>query len=104
MPGVWEFPGGKCEPGESPEAATVRECREEVGIDIVIDRLDRRIIHRYPHGLIELSYFHTRPGRPDAEPDPDSGFVWVPAKDLATRRFPEANEAVIADLARSAGK
>ena len=34
MPGVWEFPGGKCEPGESPASATVRECLEEAGLTL----------------------------------------------------------------------
>jgi 8-oxo-dGTP diphosphatase len=103
MPGVWEFPGGKCEPGESPELATARECLEEVGFAVIVDRLDRRVVQRYPHGLIELSYFHCRPESPDAEPHPASGFVWVAAGDLSGRRFPEANEAVILDLSRRAG-
>ena len=56
MAGVWEFPGGKCEPGESPEAAAARECLEEVGVAVVVGRLRARIVHRYPHGLVELSY------------------------------------------------
>ncbi|WP_435015685.1 (deoxy)nucleoside triphosphate pyrophosphohydrolase [Tundrisphaera sp. TA3] len=101
MPGVWEFPGGKCEPGETPEAATARECREEVGMVIRVGRLDRTITHRYPHGLVELSYFHCRPESAECEPAPDSGFLWVAARDLAHRRFPEANEGLIADLACS---
>ena len=102
MPGVWEFPGGKCESGESPEAATARECREEVGLDVTVGRLDRTIVHRYPHGLVELSYFHCMPNPIDAEPDPNSGFVWVQARDLSSRRFPNANEGIVSDLGRSA--
>ena len=44
--GYWEFPGGKCEPGESPDVATARECLEEVGLRVVVDRLRARFVHR----------------------------------------------------------
>lgn len=100
MPGVWEFPGGKSEPGESPEEATGRECREEIGVDVVVGRLLRRVVHRYPHGLVELFYHEAILEPADAEPAPDSGFVWVDGPDLSDHRFPEANEAMIAELAR----
>src|SRR3954470_23095922 len=68
MAGVWEFPGGKCEPGESPESATARECLEEVGVRVEVTRLRSRFVHRYPHGLIELSYYNCRTTDPAAEP------------------------------------
>ena len=98
MAGYWEFPGGKCEPGESPEAATSRECREEIGLDVAVGRMIRRVVHRYPHGLVELYYYE---GTLEAgEPAPGSGFVWVDGTALPGYRFPEANEALIADLAR----
>jgi 8-oxo-dGTP diphosphatase len=99
MAGVWEFPGGKCEPGESPECATVRECFEEVGIAVAIDRLRERIVHRYPHGLVELLYYDCRTVDPDAEPIEDSGFRWVAAGDLRGYTFPGANGPVVAALA-----
>ena len=101
MAGYWEFPGGKCEPDESPEAATARECLEEVGIGVVVGELVHQVVHRYPHGLVELNYFLCATRPVDAEPSEASGFVWVLAGDLPGYRFPEANDVVIADLAAS---
>ena len=101
MPGFWEFPGGKVEPGETPAEATVRECREEVGLIVAVGRLDRRTVYDYPHGRVELFYFHAWPTDPLAEPAAGSGFHWVPAADLPGYPFPPANEALIADLARA---
>ncbi len=102
MPGVWEFPGGKAEAGESPESATARECREEVGVGVTVGPLIRRVVHRYPHGLVELNYFRCRFEAEGDEPSADSGFVWVAAADLPGYPFPEANEAIVEALAREA--
>ena len=102
MAGYWEFPGGKSEPGESPESATVRECLEEVGVAVRAVEQVRQVVHRYPHGLVELNYFRCMLESPESEPAEGSGFRWVPARDLPGYRFPEANDAVIADLAREA--
>jgi 8-oxo-dGTP diphosphatase len=102
MAGYWEFPGGKCEPGESPEAATARECLEEVGVAVVVGGLVHQVIHQYPHGLVELNYFQCATRKVNAEPEAGSGFVWTLATDLPDFRFPEANGVVIAVLAASA--
>jgi 8-oxo-dGTP diphosphatase len=102
MPGYWEFPGGKADPGESPEATVIRECREEVGVAIVPTRLRRVIVHRYPHGLVELSFFDCETADPHAEPTPGSGFRWVDARDLAGYTFPGANDPIVAELAAEA--
>lgn len=99
MPGFWEFPGGKVEPGETPAEATARECREEVGLCVVVGRLNRRLTYQYPHGLVDLWYFHARPSDPVAEPNPSSGFRWVSAVDLPRYPFPPANEDLVAALA-----
>jgi mutator protein MutT len=101
--GYWEFPGGKCEPGESPAQATARECFEEIGLHIVVGRLRRTVIHRYTHGLVELFFHDCMTEEPDAEPDPATGFRWVPIEQLASLRFPEANEVILDELAREWG-
>lgn len=100
--GYWEFPGGKCEPGESPARATRRECYEETGLAVVVGSLRRISTYRYPHGFVELHFFDCITEEPLAEPDADSGFVWIKARELLSLRFPEANEAVLDDLAGAA--
>jgi mutator protein MutT len=100
MAGYWEFPGGKCEPGESPAAATARECREEAGLDVSVGRLRREVEHRYPHGWVRLSYYDCVTKLPDAEPEPVTGFRWLAAGALAGLPFPEANEPILHELAQ----
>src|SRR3954453_12590037 len=74
MPGVWEFPGGKCEPGETPEQATVRECREETGLAILPGRLRTRLAYRSPHAWVELFYFDCTTADPTVDPSVETGF------------------------------
>jgi 8-oxo-dGTP diphosphatase len=97
--GYWEFPGGKCEPGEAPDQATARECLEEIGLRVVVGPLRRVTTHRYPHGLVELFFYDCTTEDPAAEPADGSGFEWVPAGQLNSLQFPEANELVVAELA-----
>ncbi len=104
MPGLWEFPGGKCEAGESPESAVVRECREETGLAVSPKSLRRRVEHVYPHGHVELYYFDCEPDDPAIEPDPSGGFAWVAASELPGLAFPEANGPVLRELAEAFGR
>jgi mutator protein MutT len=96
--GYWEFPGGKCEPGESPAQAAVRECLEETGLAVVVVRLRRVIEHHYPHGHVRLHFFDCIPEDHQAEPAGGSGCRWVRAAELLHLRFPEANEPVLREL------
>ncbi|AMV40097.1 (deoxy)nucleoside triphosphate pyrophosphohydrolase [Planctomyces sp. SH-PL62] len=96
--GYWEFPGGKVEPGETPEQTTVRECLEETGLVVVATSLRAVIEHVYPHGRVRLHFFDCAPADPSAQPDPEHGCRWVPADELSRYRFPEANEPILAQL------
>jgi mutator protein MutT len=102
MAGVWEFPGGKCESGESPRAAAIRECREELGFEVEVVGLRKQVTHQYPHGLVELSFFDCRPADSTVEPRASTGFRWVDARALKGLQFPGANESVLEELSREA--
>lgn len=95
MGGKWEFPGGKVEAGESPQAALKREIREEFGVDIIVGELICKKCHRYPDVIIRLSaYYATTKDKIEKSTDHDQ-LVWVLANrfnkfDLAEADLPVA--------------
>lgn len=96
--GCAEFPGGKCEPQECPSDCAVRECFEETGLTVIAERRLDTIGFAYAHGAVELHFWLCRPvGKIEAD---HHGFRWVPAKQLTSLSFPEANRPIIEQLAR----
>ena len=57
---LWEFVGGKVEPGETKEQALIRECREELAVSVVVGDIFMDVIHEYPDITVHLSLFHAR--------------------------------------------
>ena len=102
LAGYAEFPGGKCLPDESPEDCAVRECHEESGLIVTVDRLLLRREHRYPHATVDLHFILCRPTEAISVSDEHRGFRWVPHDQLALLKFPEANESLIQMLTDSA--
>jgi 8-oxo-dGTP diphosphatase len=96
MPGFSEFPGGKCDPGELPMQAVVRECLEEMGVPIQVLGPRLQTKHHYPHGLVELHFFDCRAiGEAELKPP----FEWKTVMELGALTFPEANAELLKDLA-----
>lgn len=63
---LWEFVGGKVEPGETREQALIRECREELAITVVPREIFMEVTHQYPDLTVHLTLFHT--DLPEGEP------------------------------------
>ncbi len=99
LPGLAEFPGGKCLAGEAPEQCVIREVREETGLDVVAVGLRQEVRHEYEHARLRLSFFDCQALLPDQEPRPP--FHWTPRGKLAQLRFPEANAGLITALVDS---
>ena len=82
--GLWEFPGGKIEPGETPEEALARECREELALEIENPTVLRSVVHRYPEKTVRLLLVECSV-RPGSVPVPQEGqsVAWIRPADLA---------------------
>lgn len=94
--GLWEFPGGKVETGETVETALGRELLEELGIVVVTARPLIKVQHDYPDKQVlldvwEVSVFTGEPHGAEGQP-----LAWVSARELADYDFPAANQPVVA--------
>lgn len=102
LAGTWEFPGGKCHPGESLEDSLIREIREELGVGCTVGSEIFRTVHTYPERQVALHFFAcTLAG--DPSPQLGQEMRWVARPELATLEFPPADEELIRKLMQGAG-
>jgi A/G-specific adenine glycosylase len=96
--GLWEFPGGKPEPGEPLEAAVVREVGEEVGVEVEPGAKITAVEHAYSHFEITLHAFHCRYRAGTPRPLTCQEVTWVRPEELDRYAFPAANRRVLEQL------
>ena len=94
LEGLWEFPGGKCEPGEALDACLRREIVEELGVNAHVKQLLLSTSHTYDTRHIELHFFACDL---DADPHPRLGqeIRWAPRTELRELNFPPADAELI---------
>ena len=99
--GHWEFPGGKLEPGEDAAAAAVRECREELGLDVAVLEPLHHVEWSYPGARVAVDFLLCELRGALTEPRAAEGqqVRWADADDLSQLPFLPANAAVITLLA-----
>lgn len=98
--GLWEFPGGKVEPGESAEAALHRELEEELGCRVRVTQALAPFVHAYDWGRIELIPFLCELATGSAEPQAHehTALAWVVREDLQNYDLAPADVPVVRAL------
>jgi 8-oxo-dGTP diphosphatase len=97
LEGYWEFPGGKCEPGEADDACLSRELAEELGVTVTTSRLLQCVSHEYGDRTIELRFYACEIAG-DPAPLLDQEIRWVSRAELDTLQFPPADEELLRRL------
>jgi 8-oxo-dGTP diphosphatase len=97
LEGCWEFPGGKCDPGESHASCLEREMLEELDVSVTIGEKILSTAHEYPELVVELHFYACVL---NGEPRPMLGqdMRWVTRQDLRALDFPPADDELIARL------
>lgn len=98
LAGLWEFPGGKREPGETPEAALARELHEELGIDARVGAHLITVPQRYPDKRLRLDVRHVTRWTGVPRGREGQALAWVPPHKLASYAMPPADIPVVAAL------
>jgi mutator protein MutT len=96
--GLWEFPGGKREPGETFEQCLARELREELGVEAKIGGLFEEITHVYAEKTVHLKFFLCELSEGEPRPIGCAAVKWVGKPELADHGFPAADARLLDKL------
>ena len=100
---LWEFVGGKVEPGESREEALIRECREELGITVEPDSLFMEVEHEYPDITVRLSIFHAVISDGVPQKLEHNDIRWITVDEIEQYEFCPADKDILAKLKEEYG-
>ena len=98
LAGLWEFPGGKVDPGETPEEALVRELREELGIEARVGAPVIAVPQQYPDKRLCLDVRRIAAWQGTAKGLDGQALMWVPPENLSRYAMPDADRPVVAAL------
>tara|TARA_Y100000588_G_scaffold230490_1_gene244226 strand:+ start:864 stop:1271 length:408 start_codon:yes stop_codon:yes gene_type:complete len=98
LAGLWEFPGGKCEPEETLPECLQRELHEELGVVVNVRECVETLEHAYPEKVVKLSFFRCELVMGEPTGDEGQALAWIDAYELGDYEFPAADARLLEKL------
>ena len=95
---LWEFVGGKVEPGETMEEALIRECREELDVTVAVEDVFMEVTHEYPDLTVHLTLFHAKIVEGVPKKLEHNDIRWLTAEEIDRFPFCPADEEILKRL------
>ena len=100
---LWEFVGGKVEPGETKEQALIRECREELAITLSVGDMFMDVTHEYPDLTVHLTLFNATIAEGEPVMLEHNDIQWITPSEIANYEFCPADEEILAQITERYG-
>lgn len=101
---LWEFVGGKVEPGETREQALIRECREELDVTVRVGGIFMELVHEYPDLAVHLTLFHAGIAEGTPKLLEHQALRWLTVEEMDQYPFCPADQAILARLREQYGR
>jgi len=101
---LWEFVGGKVEPGETKAAALVRECREELAVELSVGDVFMEVSHEYPDLTVHLTLFHAAIAEGEPQKLEHNDIRWITPGDIPDYDFCPADVEILQKIMERQGK
>ena len=98
---LWEFVGGKVEPGETKEQALIRECREELAVTLSVCDVFMDVVHEYPDITVHLTVFNATIAKGVPQKLEHNDIKWITVSEIENHEFCPADEDVLAKIKKS---
>lgn len=95
---LWEFVGGKVEPGETPEQALMRECREELGVTVSVGGIFMEVTHTYPDITVHLTLYHAALAQGVPQKREHAQLQWITPAEIPQYAFCPADVDILVRL------
>ena len=95
---LWEFVGGKVEPGETKEQALIRECREELAVTLSVGGVFMDVIHEYPDITVHLTLFNATIAEGEPQKLEHNDILWIKPSEIPNYTFCPADEEILARI------